>query len=621
MKKTSEEDFRHPWTRRSILGATAASAAALVARAKDAVALVDAADTPRTAACVPRGDFAERVALTARRLTMTGPPAYTEPFILADVTLDPRRRFFNFSGDLSGRYLEALAVLPPPGRSAGDLGPLVQAILANQRPDGRFGRADLAFTARETGNEHMALLWGNGRLLVGLMAYHWATGDPAALAAARRLAGFLLGVREATKAPEVMERVEGQGAFGFICFTQLAEGLVLLGRATGEPRYHAAAREIVPLLPPRGVLHSHGYLTTLRGALMLHEATGEAAMLAWIEGLWADLVGSSDSIVDGSALEYFGWGDATSRSALRAAKEASGDFPRNEGCGLADVVRLALHLHRLTGKAAYLDEAERCYVNAFAHNQFATGDFGSKVWFRDGLMPTPSVDRAWWCCTMHGYRAYRDVLDAIVSEDGETVTIRLFDDVDFEGERAGLRLRRTASGFEVAVTRGFDGALALREPSWAEGFSVRVNGEAVPVPAGNGLRRLRRAFRAGDRIEGSFTRRVRLVRPDGRETPLSGLGEEPVRGALYCGPFLVGVDEGLDPLFFSEPWPGNVVTLPANLTPSGGPAGWPRLAAAYEHDGYRGSEAVTLRAMGEKPADDQRTFAVWLNYRRAARSS
>ena len=29
---------------------------------------------------------------------------------------------------------------------------------------------------------------------------------------------------EAAKAPEVMARVEGQGAFGFICFTQLAEG-------------------------------------------------------------------------------------------------------------------------------------------------------------------------------------------------------------------------------------------------------------------------------------------------------------------------------------------------------------------------------------------------------------
>jgi len=604
------------WTRRRFLGATTASAAALAGRAR-AAAASDVAERPPGAACVPRGDFGERVALTARRLTATGTPAYTEAFILADVTLDPRRRFFDFSGDLSGRYVEALAALPPAGRPAHDLEPLVRAILANQRPDGRFGRTDLAFTAQETGTEHMALLWGNGRLLVGLMAYHEATGDRAALAAARRLAGFLLAVRAATKAPEVMRRVEGQGAFGFICFTQLAEGLVRLGRASGESRYGEAAREIVPLLPPRGVQHSHGYLTTLRGALLLHEATGDAAMRAWVERLWNDLVGSSDYVVDGSALEYFGWGDSSNGSAQRAIKEASGEFPRNEGCGLADVVRLTLHLHHLTGRADYLEQAERCYVNAFAHNQFATGDFGSRVWFRDGLMPTPSVDRAWWCCTMHGYRAYRDVLDAIVSEDGDTVTVRLFDDVDFEGRAAALSLRRTEAGFEAAVTRGFDGALAVREPSWAEGFAIRVNGAPAPAPAAGGFRRLRRTFRAGDRIDGSFTPRLRLVRPDGTGIPLSALGAEPVRAALYCGPFLMGMDESLDPLFFSEPWPGNVVTLSPGATPDCGAGRRLRVAASYEHEGYRGGETATLRAMGEKPADDQRTFAAWLNYRRA----
>jgi hypothetical protein len=56
-----------------------------------------------------------------------------------------------------------------------------------------------------------------------------------------------------------------------------------------------------------------------------------------------------------------------------------------------------------------------------------------------------------------------------------------------------------------------------------------------------------------------------------------------------------------------------VITLPiARVAPPRGG----RLQASYEHDGYRGSAPVTLRAMGEKPADDQRTFGVWLNCRR-----
>ena len=144
-----------------------------------------------------------------------------------------------------------------------------------------------------------------------------------------------------------------------------------------------------------------------------------------------------------------------------------------------------------------------------------------------------------------------------------------------------------------------------------------MNGEPGKVSSEGGFRRLRRSFRVGDRVEATFAHRLRLVRPDGIETPLSDLGPEPVRAALYCGPFLLGVEEGLDPLFFSEPWPGNVIALSAGLALRPGPAGWPRLPATYEHDGYRGSEPVTLRAMGEKPADDQRTLAVWLNYRSA----
>ena len=317
--------------RRSFLGHLAIGAAAL-ASARKAAAAPLAGSAPATAPGTrPAGDLARRIDLTARRLTQTGVPAYTEDFVLADVTLDTRRRFWNFSGDLSGRWIEALAVLPPAGRSPADLAPLVAKLLAQQRPDGRFGRADLAFTAAETGNEHMALLWGNGRLLVGLMAYWQVTRDAAVLAAARRLAGFLLAVREAAKAPEVMARVEGQGAFGFICFTQLAEGLAMLSQATGDGSYATAAREIVPLLPPRGVQHSHGYLSTLRGAVLLHEAVGDADLLAFAERLYGDLVGSSDYTIDGGVHGVLRLGRPRERDVARRREGRLGIVPPQRG--------------------------------------------------------------------------------------------------------------------------------------------------------------------------------------------------------------------------------------------------------------------------------------------------
>jgi DUF1680 family protein len=601
--------------RRTFLGQLAIGTAGLAAARRVAGALPVSA--PAGSGTRPAGDLARRIDLTARRLTQSGAPAYTDDFVLADVTLDTRRRFWNFSGDLSGRWIEALAALPPSGRPPADIAPLVAKLLAQQRPDGRFGRADLAFTAAETGNEHMALLWGNGRLLVGLMAYWQASRDPAALAAARRLAAFLVAVREATKAPEVMARVEGQGAFGFICFTQLAEGLAMLTQATGDASYAAAAREIVPLLQPRGVQHSHGYLSTLRGAVLLHEKGGDLAMLAFAERLYGELVGSSDYTIDGGVMEYFGWGDPANATSLAAARAASGSFPRNEGCGLADFVRLSLQLHRATGRTDYLERAERCLVNGFAHNQYATGDFGSRVFFDQGIQPSPSVNRSWWCCTMHGYRAFRDVLDhAVVERDG-TVAVQLFEDVDFRGEKAGLRVRRAPLGLAVEITSGFEGSLAVREPSWAEGPSLAWNGKPRAANRTGGFLRLEGRFAAGDRIEARLAPRLRLVGSKGEEIPLASLGSDPVRAALYCGPWLVVADEQMDPVFFGEPWPGNVVTLPRDLTPRATSGSRVRLGVTYEHDGFRGSLPTELRPMGETPADEQKTIAFWLNYRRA----
>ena len=602
--------------RRTFLGQLAVGTTAFAAARRLA------AEPPSTARATapttrPAGDLARRIDLTARRLTEAGVPAYTEDFVLADVTLDTRRRFWNFSGDLSGRWVEALAALPTAGRSPADLAPLVAKLLSHQRPDGRFGRTDLAFTAAETGNEHMALLWGNGRLLVGLMAFWQATRDASVLAAARRLAVFLLAVREATKAPEVMARVEGQGAFGFICFTQLAEGLALLTQATGDASYVAAGRAIVPLLQPRGVQHSHGYLSTLRGALLLHEAAGHPDMLAFAERLYGELVGSTDYTIDGGVLEYFGWGDPANAASLAAAKAASGVFPRNEGCGLADFVRLSLQLHRATGLVEYLDRAERCLVNGFAHNQFTNGDFGSRVFFDQGIQPSPSVDRAWWCCTMHGYRAFRDVLDhAVVEKDG-TVAVQLFEDVDFRGTRAALRVRRTLHGLTCEVASGFEGVLAVREPSWADGPSLSRNGTPPATKREGGFLRVEGRFAAGERIEARLVPRLRLLTPKGEGILLSALGSDPVRAALYCGPWLVVADEQIDPIFFGEPWPGNVVTLPRDLAPRPVADGRLRLAVTYEHEGFRGSLPTELRPMGETPADEQKTIAFWLNYRRA----
>jgi DUF1680 family protein len=573
------------------------------------------------------GELAERIRLTADRLTHGGRPEYTRDFILADVALDQRRRFWEFSGDLSGRYLEALSILPPAG--APDLGSLARGILAHQREDGRFGDPALRYVASEIAMPHMALLWGNGRLLVGLLQYHAASKDPQALAAARRLADFLVGIRAQAADPAVAKRVDGQGAFGIICFTQLVEPLVALSARTGDGRYLSAARDIAPSLGPRGIQHAHGYVTTLRGMLDLAAATKDPADLARVERLYAELAASPDLCWMGGVLEYFGWEDpSVTMEQRKALLAASGDSPRDEGCGIADVLRLSLALHRATGKPEYLERAERCLLNHLYFNQFTTGDFGSRSFYRGGTKPTENVDRAWWCCTMHGYRAFPDVLASTVAVAGDAARVDLFLDADWTGHGFDLALRERsrsalASTLDVNVRKAGGAQLAFRKPSWAEAVRARVNGAPVGLVEKDGALLLPRPPRAGDRVELALEHGLVVETRDGRRLAVSALGKEPVEGLLLSGPRIYVVDDGTEPLFFGEPWLGaNVVSLGESATSVRAAARpWPffrperTLVARYEHGGFVGSHPVSLHPVGEQAGREPGIVAAWLKYR------
>jgi hypothetical protein len=351
-----------------------------------------AAQTPNIA---PNPEFSARLSLAADRLLTSTEPTFTPEFILADVTSTQtigRRRFDNFHGDISGRYLSAMAFLPkekhPPFLTR-----LISDIIANQQPDGRFGRPALVFSPDQLGPEHMALLWGNGRLLVGLLDIHQAYPSPQTLGSARRLGDFLLQTISACSTPDAVNRLKDLKANGYICFTQLCEGLAMLAKSTGDGKYADAAATIYPWLPPRGTQHSHGYLCTLRGVMLLHELRHRPEDLAFVEKNYRDLVTSPDYMPFGGVNEYFG-----------SLEEHNNDL-RSEGCSEADFFGLSMQLYHATGNIDYLQKAEHSLLNELSFNQFASGDFGHHhLDGRSGYRLGDQDHKAWWCCTMHGLR-------------------------------------------------------------------------------------------------------------------------------------------------------------------------------------------------------------------------
>ncbi|MCX7008566.1 MAG: hypothetical protein NTY53_15160, partial [Kiritimatiellaeota bacterium] len=137
------------------------------------------------ATSLPAGELTSRMNLTLDRVRHGGPPEYTDAFVLADAVPKHERRFTEFSGDVSGRYIGALAVVAQQNdRSIPELDRVVTELLPLQKRDGHFGEP---FSTGAVTKSDMALLWGNGRLLIGLLEYNHFKPSRRVLDCARKL--------------------------------------------------------------------------------------------------------------------------------------------------------------------------------------------------------------------------------------------------------------------------------------------------------------------------------------------------------------------------------------------------------------------------------------------------
>ncbi|MBX7254957.1 MAG: glycoside hydrolase family 127 protein [Candidatus Hydrogenedentes bacterium] len=559
------------------------------------------------------GELRARIDLVTSRMLEGGEPRFTPDFVLADVELRPDypRRFSNYSGDLSGRVIGAFSEVPLE-KSSPYVDGLVSEALKHQKTDGRFGAESLPFEPSAIGSEHMALLWGNGRLLVGFMEYYAHKSDPSVLVASKRLGDFLLAAVAACSNEEVKNRVLGLGASGMICFSQLNEGLVMLANTTGDSRYLDACKSIQTWFPAeRGKQHSHGYLTTLRGLVMQYEASRDSALLETVEKLYESLVTSPELMVYGGVKEFFG----------------DPNYECDEGCSEADFLRLGLQLWRITGKAGYLNRAEHILYNQFYANQYATGDFGHHFYSAKGITRKGGHGRAWWCCTMHGMRAFRDVLDAVVTCDSNRVRVNLIDSVQWTNDEFGITTTADRSSKNGVLRIRVDKApekgvpISIRVPDWMLGESVASGGQPLKSGKEDGYLVLDKSLRAGETAELSFEYKLQFLMRDGTVADVSQLTAEPTEAMVQYGPWLLGIDEHFNPLFYSEPMSDNVVTIPAaprldeSRIGSALAVNAAHLQCNYVHGGYPDVQQVTLRPVSERTLHAPQEFMTWLRIR------
>ncbi len=320
---------------------------------------------------------------------------YSAEWLLADVSFQTNRIFTNYSGDVSGRFLELAALTSPRGRLApATLPAVLDAITRYQKPDGHFG-VDIDLRQPLTrGAPPIPLLWGNARLLVGLVTAARVLNEPRLLASARRLGDFYVQTAEQLCSPqrEAEYHASGTGGDGYTCcYFPAIEGLALLDRATGDERYLRQAQRMAEWFQRFDTLpidHSHGNLCAWRGILALYDLTGEGDYLARAQAKW-------DAAVQGGFVWPLGG----------VGEHWYVSYGGDEGCSESDWLRFNLELWRWTGATRYLELAERLLQNQYAANQCANGGYGWRPLESEpaGPIATQGAVQEWdFCCSFHG---------------------------------------------------------------------------------------------------------------------------------------------------------------------------------------------------------------------------
>ena len=283
-------------------------------------------------------------------------PPFDEKWLLADVSFEMKRIFTNYSGDASGRFIEWRALTSRPGRpSPATLAPLA-AMPRYQKPDGHFGvEMDLTRNRSRNGSPPIPMLWGNGRLLVGLVTAAERVSRPAACW--RPPAGWatITSTRPTSSARrEPRGRVSCQRHLwrrlhllllpghrrAWRCSTARPRTSVISSRPSGWPSSSASstpAHRPQPRQPLRLAGHPRALRDHRRAAATWtapgQVGRGHAGGFVWPLG---------------------GIGEHWYVS-----------FGGDEGCSESDWLRFCLDLWRFTGETRYLDVAERLLDNQY----------------------------------------------------------------------------------------------------------------------------------------------------------------------------------------------------------------------------------------------------------------
>ncbi len=491
-------------------------------------------------------------------------------------------------GEHVGKFLHAASLTYMAGRSPAlkaKLDRVVSGLLATQVADGYLGTYPVGKRFGMAQDSEWDV-WVHKYNLLGLLAYHQATQNGIALEGAKRVGDLLI----KTFGPGG-KSINSAGTHQGMAATSVLEPIVLLYRASKDPRYLQFARHIVEAYDEPNGPHiikdllrtgsvaqtangkAYEMLSNLVGLAELYRETGEDRYLKPVRIAWNDIVKNR--------LYLTGTGSAREHWTADGFKPNRDRDNVGETCVSTTWIQLNTQLLRLTGDSKYVDQLERTVYNHLLGSQRADGQAWCYYSSLNGSRhPRTDIN----CCLSSGPRAIAMLPSFAYTTRKGGVDVNLYGPSTYAG---ALRLLQStdypnkgAVRVVVAAAPKTPTTLRLRIPGWAAKASVRLNGSRLPGVTPGRYFQILRMWKANDSVQLEFPMPLQKV---------EGRGSDAGRRAYTIGPLVLAADYAQTPGL-----PATSEVLLRSDQPKVIARGRYEMEALYEVDGY-------LAVRGRKP--------------------
>lgn len=325
-------------------------------------------------------------------------------------------------------------------------------------------------------------------------------------------------------------------------FGGINEAFYNLYAITGDSKYKDAAEffyhnEVIDPLKDKntdfGTKHTNTFIPKVLGEMRRYELTGEQESLDVGRFFWDEMLGrhifSPGCLSD---KEHFFPTD-------KFSEHISGYT--GETCCTYNMLKLGKHLFCAVPRSKIFDYYERALYNHILGQQDPeTGMVAYFLPLKSGTHKVYSTpENSFWCCVGSGFENHSKYTESIYfkGSDGNTLYVNLFIPSELDWREKGMKLKQENNFPAEASTRltvesaaPVSSVVKLRNPSWAKGLTVKVNGKRIKTATdSDGYIAINRKWKSGDIVDVDFDMELQVEHPaDNMQT-----------GALVYGPVVL----------------------------------------------------------------------------------